>query len=272
MKFVIDSKTNYKKPYLGTAMTSEILVIGHTDSGRSSGFNQDAHIITELGGRPHAVITAIKATLHKDSKEAPLIQVSPEHLRKQMEVCMETHSIHAGKIGYLGTIPTIETVSALIAEVKKKQHFPVVLDPMILGVNRSRMYDKPTMDTLKRDLFILADIIVPSVAEGEALTGMEVQTMDDLRHMADMLLTLGPKAVYVRGAQFEKGTVVDILATDSTQLTFTTPILRAFHNENADKGSITSAGIAIGLAHNWPYTRTIEHMLNYIRQNFLEDL
>ncbi len=253
-------------------MTSDILIIGHTDSGRSSGLNQDAHIITTMGAHPHTVVTAIKATLYEDENEKPLVEIDPDVIEKQMTICLQTRPIHAAKIGYLGTIPAIEKVSALIANAKKNQHLPIVVDPMIIGVNRSYMYDKPTIDALKRDLFILADIIIPSVAEAQAMTGMEIQTMDDLRHVADMLLTLGPKAVFVRGAQFEKGTVVDLLATDSTQLAFNTPILRAFHNETADKGSIASAGIAIGLAHNWPYTRTIEHMLDYVRQNFLEDL
>ena len=56
----------------------------------------------------------------------------------------------------------------------------------------------------------IADVITPNVSEAEALIGNQIQTMEELRESAKLIMNLGPKAIVITGG-FESGPATDLV-------------------------------------------------------------
>lgn len=250
---------------------SNILCIGTIDNTQKDGLAQDACSVRDLKNQVFLAASAVH-TSQEGSDHGKFYHIPTDILLSQVKECLHYQQIHAVKIGYLGTADVIEGLAELLVNYKKDHHLPLVIDPSILSSHKKQLIDKKALDSLKRDLILHADIITPSANEGVFLTGLEIpQSQDDMHHMADMLLTLGPKAVFLRGGKFQEGNDTDILATDSTHLAFQSLALSA-RGSVETLGSIVSSAIAVGLAQNRPFEKTIEQSLDYVRSYFLETI
>lgn len=70
------------------------------------------------------------------------------------------------------------------------------------------------LETLKRDLFPLATLITPNIPEVRALTGRQVESLQDVREAAVELLGFGSKAVLVKGGHTIASSELDDSCTD----------------------------------------------------------
>lgn len=248
---------------------NNILCIGAIDNTKRDGIAQDACTVRDLKGQ--AFLAASAAHVSESGKDS-FHHIPVEIVLAQVKECLYNQQIHAVKIGYLGCYEIIEGLADLLVTYKKDKHLPLIIDPSILNSRKEQLIDKKALDSLKRDLILHADIITPSINEGVFLTGLDTaRSQDDMHHMADMLLTLGPKAVFLRGGQFESNKDTDILATDSTHLAFKS--LSLSHKSQIETlGGVVSSAIAVGLAQNRPFEKTIETTLDYVRSYFLETI
>lgn len=146
-------------------------------------------------------------------------------ITKQIEQSFVSWPIKAIKTGYMGDADTVEAICASLSRLKKEHDIPLIVDPSIISSDDERYIDKAGLNILKRDLVLIADLITLSVKEAELLTGMEIKDIDDMHKAAEMPLTLGSKAVFIRGGDFMQSEVVDLLVTDSAHITFNQPRL-----------------------------------------------
>jgi hydroxymethylpyrimidine/phosphomethylpyrimidine kinase len=66
---------------------------------------------------------------------------------------------------------------------------------------------------LRERLLPLAAVLTPNIPEAEALTGMTIDGVDAMRRAAAVLLSMGPRAVLLKGGHLEGATLVDVLTT-----------------------------------------------------------
>ena len=86
------------------------------------------------------------------------------------------------------------------------------------------------VDALRRELLPRAGrVITPNLPEAEALSGMTIVTVADMRLAASALLALGVPAVLLKGGHLTGDDIVDLLATPDGIEAFSSPRIHTRH-------------------------------------------
>jgi hydroxymethylpyrimidine/phosphomethylpyrimidine kinase len=117
--------------------------------------------------------------------------------------------------------------------------------------------------TLRRRLLPLAAVITPNLPEAEALAGMTITSVADMRVAAHALLALGVPAVLVKGGHLPSDTLVDVLATVDGIEEFTGARVQTRHTHGT--GCTTASAIAAGLAQGMSLRESVIRARAYVR-------
>ncbi|HEY2483311.1 MAG TPA: bifunctional hydroxymethylpyrimidine kinase/phosphomethylpyrimidine kinase [Caulobacteraceae bacterium] len=230
-----------------------VLVIAGSDSGGGAGIQADVKTVTALGGYAASAITAV--TVQNTLGVKAIHLMPPELVAAQACAVLDDIGADAIKLGMLGD------AAATIAEVLQAwPGVPVVLDPVMLAKDGTVLADG--IDALKFRLLPLAALITPNAPEAAALTGLTVETTDDLRRAGEALLQTGAQAVLMKGGHIAGDTIIDVLMTAGGETTFEGPRLatRHTHGTGCTLASACAVGLAQGLtleaavARAWGYT------------------
>ena len=91
-----------------------------------------------------------------------------------------------------------------------------------------------------------AAVLTPNAPEAEALTGLAVETTDDLRRAGEALLTSGARAALMKGGHVPGETVIDILMTAAGETLLEGPRIATRHTHGT--GCTLASACAVGLA------------------------
>jgi len=230
-----------------------VLVIAGSDSGGGAGVQADIKTVTALGGYAASAITAV--TVQNTLGVSAILRIDPALVAAQARAVLEDIGADAIKIGMLGD------AALAVAEVLEAWPLiPVVLDPVMLAKDGTALTDG--LEPLKSRLASRAALLTPNAPEAAALTGLSVETTDDLRRAGEALLQAGIQAVLMKGGHIAGDTVVDILMTPGGETTFEGPRLdtRHTHGTGCTLASACAVGLAQGLtleaavARAWGYT------------------
>jgi hydroxymethylpyrimidine/phosphomethylpyrimidine kinase len=112
-------------------------------------------------------------------------------------------------------------------------------------------------------LLPLAALITPNAPEAAALTGLRVESVDDMERAADHLLALGASAVLVKGGHLPGDTIVDLLRTadgEAARFEHARIATRSTHGT----GCTLSAAIACGVAHGFTLRNAVERAEDFV--------
>ena len=182
-----------------------ILTIAGSDSGAGAGIQADLKTIAALGGYGLCVITAL--TAQNSLGVAGIFAPPPEFAVKQLETVLNDFRVAAAKTGMLFSGPIITALAGIL----KNKTFPLVVDPVCVSQSGHRLLEPDAVRVLTRELLPLADLLTPNKPEAELLTGMEIHGPDDIGPVLDKLLSLGPKAVLLKGGHFQGQAMIDWL-------------------------------------------------------------
>lgn len=255
------------------AFYTNVMTIGTLFCRTGEGINRDIRTLVEAGHRARPIITAIDPSdsVAIDKESAHFIP--PETVYEQIKQTMQNWPVHAVKVGYVGRAPMIEAVSRAIEEFVLPQRIPVVVDPAILNSTGEKNLGKQGLDALKKDLILNADLLVPSVKEAEILTGMEIRDPDALQAAAEMLLTLGPKSIFMRGGEMDENRVIDVLVTESSAVEYVQPkLMKSGVHGARGYGGVIGCMMAAGMAQGRDFELMIQEALNRVRIMFLSDM
>jgi hydroxymethylpyrimidine/phosphomethylpyrimidine kinase len=239
-------------------MNGRVLVVAGSDSGGGAGIQADIKTVTALGGFAATAVTAL--TAQNTLGIFGIMPVEASFVRQQIDVVLADIGADCVKTGMLVSAEVIETlVEALEASAP---HVPLVVDPVMVSSSGERLLDREAVDTLKRRLLPRTTVVTPNVPEAEALTGMTVRDIDDMRRAADMLLTLGVKAAVVKGGHLDGNTVCDVIATEAGSYTLSSPRIETRHTHGT--GCTLASAIATGLAQGMSLCPAIERARRYL--------
>jgi hydroxymethylpyrimidine/phosphomethylpyrimidine kinase len=241
-------------------MKGRVLIVAGSDSGGGAGIQADIKTVTALDGY---AATAVSALTAQNTKGVfGVIPVPPEFIAQQMRLVIEDIGVDAVKTGMLHSVAVIDTVAAVLAELAPK--VPLIVDPVIAAKDGTRLLDIDAVAALKRNLVVGAAVLVPNIPEAEALSGMTIRDVDDMRHAASALLTLGPDAVLLKGGHLDADTVIDVLATADGFKLFEGPWIDSRHTHGT--GCTLASAIATGLAQGLDVTDAVERGRLYVRR------
>jgi hydroxymethylpyrimidine/phosphomethylpyrimidine kinase len=245
-------------------MKGRVLIIAGSDSGGGAGIQADLKTVTALDGYGATAITALTA---QDTTGVHAIQgVELAFIARQIELSLGDIGADAIKTGMLQTADVIETV--VDALERHGPLIPVVVDPVMVAKGGASLLDMAAVDVLKRRLLPRAAVLTPNIPETEALTGRKVVSIEDMRAAALDLLTMGPRAVLVKGGHREGSTVVDLLA----QMVEGEPRVEIFRSKRIDTrhthgtGCSLASAIATGIAQELDLVSAVRRARAYVLQ------
>jgi len=211
-----------------------VLTIAGLDPSGGAGIVADIKTIASLGGFPAAALTSI--TYQNTTGVFGAEHQTATTLRAQVEPIVHDLNVAGAKTGMLPTAEIVAEVARLFSE--EKLPAPVV-DPVVVATSGDVLIDNEAFQILKTKLFPLARVVTPNIPEAEKLAGFRIEREDDMRRAAEVIHSIGARAVLVKGGH--RGVAIDILLSNDG--TFT-----EFRGEYLDVGEIHGSGCTLSAA------------------------
>jgi hydroxymethylpyrimidine/phosphomethylpyrimidine kinase len=225
---------------ISVAAIPRVLIIAGSDSGGGAGIQADLKTISALGAFGMTAITAL--TAQNTTGVYGVVEMPPEFVVQQIEVCVSDIGCDAVKTGMLSSATLIEVVATKIREY---QLDPLVVDPVMIAKSGAPLLKPDAIDALKTKLLPLATIATPNLHEAGALTGREIQTLVQMKEAARAIHGMGPRNVVVKGGHLAS-VATDVLFDGSEVTEFHAERVKTKHTHGT--GCIFASAIAACLA------------------------
>ncbi|MQA33477.1 bifunctional hydroxymethylpyrimidine kinase/phosphomethylpyrimidine kinase [Modestobacter roseus] len=191
-------------------MTAAVaLTVAGSDPSGGAGIQADLKTFSALGAYGTAVLTAL--TAQNTRGVTGVHGVPADFVGEQLRALFADVTVHATKLGMLGTAEVVREVAAALAD---RPGGPVVCDPVMVATSGDRLISAEAVDAVRSDLLPVSDLITPNVPEAAALLGIDpATTVAELPDQARALLALGPAAVLLKGGHLGGAESVDVLVT-----------------------------------------------------------
>ena len=244
-------------------MNGRVLIVAGSDSGGGAGIQADIKTVTALGGYAATAVTAL--TAQNTEGVFGVVPVDPDFIRQQMTLVLDDIGADAVKTGMLHDAAVIDAVSDVLDDLDDR--IPVVVDPVMVAQSGASLLESEAVQTLVRRLALRATLLTPNVHEAERLTGLTIRSLADMKHAAGMMLTIGCKAVLLKGGHLGGDTVVDVLAREEEVVQFENPRIETphLHGTGCTLASAIATGLAQGLSLHNAYSRARAYLQEAIR-------
>ena len=170
-----------------------VLTIAGSDSSGRAGIQADLRTLAMLGVHAATALTAITA---QNARGVIAIEpIAADLVTAQIE-SVAAEALDATKIGMLATAAIVEAVAAAVEDLELPL---VVLDPVLASSSGARLLDHDGVQTLMLELLPRVLVVTPNLPEAEALSGVRIQSADDVRRAAKQLHAMGAANVIIKG-------------------------------------------------------------------------
>ncbi len=247
---------------MNTQTTSKIpvaLTIAGSDSGGGAGIQADLRTFAFHCVHGTSAITCVTA---QNTLEVARVDAMPiEAVVAQIRAVVEDIGVQAAKTGML---LNEEIIAAVAEEVEALQIDNLVVDPVMVSRTGAQLISDDAVQTLRHVLIPKAAIVTPNRYEAQILTGLEINSLDDMKAAAQMIhRELGAKTVLVKGGGMQgnlRG--VDIYFDGQNLETVTTKQVDT--NNTHGTGCTLSAAIAANLARGKDLLTSVQQAKNYL--------
>ena len=221
---------------------ARVLTIAGSDSGGGAGIQADLKTFAALGCYGMSAISAL--TAQNTVGVQGIHAVPAEFLKAQIQSVVEDMGVDAVKIGMLPSPNSVEVLAWAIDHYKLTN---VVLDPVMVATSSDRLIGNETVQVMVRELFPRVSLITPNLDEAALLLGRDIASAEALFFAAQELLTIGCKAVLLKGGHLLGDDVVDVLVQhDAHPKRFESPRIASYNVHGT--GCTLSSAIAAFLA------------------------
>ena len=238
------------------------LTIAGSDSGGGAGIQADLKTFAAHRVFGTSAITAVTA---QNTLGVTMWRAMPTDLvTAQIEAVAGDIGADAVKIGMLASAAIVEAVAATIAELDLPH---VVVDPVMVAKGGDRLLEEDAVAAMRTELLPRAHIVTPNVPEAEALSGLTIRSLEDMRAAGERILKLGPRVVLVKGGHLEGPESVDVACTANGTFELRGPRIasRHTHGTGCTLSSAIAANLALGLDDRTALTRAREYLEGAIR-------
>lgn len=151
------------------------LTIAGSDSSGGAGIQADIKTMTLNGVFAMSAITAL--TAQNTTGVTDIMEATPEFLAEEIDAVFTDIYPDAVKIGMVSSAGLIELIAAKLREYGAKH---IVVDPVMVATSGAKLLRDDAIDTLKRALLPLAEVVTPNIPEAEILSGMSISGAADM--------------------------------------------------------------------------------------------
>lgn len=218
------------------------LTIAGSDSGGGAGIQADLKAFSALGAYGASVITAVTA---QNTRAVTAVHGVPmDMITAQIEAVLTDLDVNAIKAGMLFSAEIIEAVAGLLSTCQ----IPIVLDPVMVAKSGDNLLQRDAVEAMIAHMLPLADVLTPNLPEAATLLGVsEAATPADVEAQGNALLSLGPKAVLMKGGHSVGDLCTDLLLRkDGAPVVLSAKRIKTKNTHGT--GCTLSSAIAAGLA------------------------
>jgi len=186
------------------------LTIAGSDSGGGAGIQADLKTFAALGVYGMTAVTAVTVQNTKGVSEHE--ELSPHLVAEQIRAVATDLGVDAAKTGMLASAPIVAAVAEAIEETAIAK---LVVDPVAVSKHGHALLAEDAVGALRDRILPLAVLVTPNLPEAGRLAGFPVETRDDMRRAAEVILAAGPGAVLVKGGHLAEpgASAADLLRT-----------------------------------------------------------
>ena len=232
------------------------LTIAGSDSSGGAGIQADIKTMTANGVYAMSAITAL--TAQNTTGVTGIMEVSPAFLAEQLDAVFTDIFPDAVKTGMVSSSGLIRTIAEKLKQYGARN---LVIDPVMVATSGARLISEEAIETLKTELLPLATVITPNIPEGEVLSGMTIQSEDDMVTAAKKIYELYGPAVLLKGGHS---------LNDANDLLYDGDKAAWFYGKRIDNpnthgtGCTLSSAIASNLAKGYDLEKAVKAAKNYI--------
>jgi len=234
-----------------------VLSIAGFDPTGGAGVGADLKVLAAHNCYGVAVVTCL--TVQNTDGFERRHDVPAALLSEQIAALAEDIPLAGIKVGMLGCAANVEAVAATV------ERYPppfLVLDPLLRSANGAELLEAAGVQLLRQRLLPRATVVTPSMEEAEALTGQQVQTVEEIKAAAVALHRAYGVQVVITGGHLEK---LQDLFYDGSQFTaFAGDRIRSQNTHGAS--CAFSTAVAANLALGKPVPDSVVLAKAYVAQ------
>lgn len=232
-----------------------VLTVAGSDSGGGAGIQADLKTMLALGVHGMSVITAVTAQNSLGVQGA--WELPADAVRAQYRSVVDDIGVQAVKTGMLASAELVETVAELLSGTDA----PAVVDPVGVSKHGDSLLAASALDAVRTKLLPVAALATPNLDEVAQLTGIHVESEDDMRRAADAVLGYGPTWALIKGGHLS-GDAVDLLSDGTEEHWLRSPRLDNRHTHGT--GCTLASAVASGLAQGQTVPQAVTSAKEYI--------
>ena len=242
----------------------KVLTIAGSDSGAGAGIQADLKTFAANGVYGTSAITAITAQTTRGVKK--IFPLAPGIVAAQIDAVAEDIGADAVKTGMLCNAAIVEIVARKIREHRLTN---LVVDPVMVAKSGDLLLRKDAITALKRKLIPLAAVVTPNVPEAVALTGIQLNRMENFKEAARRILDMGAKSVVIKGGH-RQGPAADLFYDGRNFREFGARRIRTrnTHGTGCTFASAIAANLAKGLKPEQAVERAKDYLTRAIEQSY----
>ena len=232
------------------------LTIAGSDCSGGAGIQADMKTMTMNGVYAMSAITALTA---QNTTGVRAIQEStPDFLKQQLDAIFEDIYPDAVKIGM---VASSELICVIADRLKYYDAKNVVVDPVMVATSGSALMKNDAVQTLIEELLPLAILVTPNIPEAQVLSGLTIETKEDMVTAAKQIGDSYHCAVLLKGGH-SINDANDLLYANGELVWFEG---KRINNPNTHgTGCTLSSAIASNLAKGFTLAESVQRAKDYI--------
>jgi hydroxymethylpyrimidine/phosphomethylpyrimidine kinase len=190
-----------------------------------------------------------------------------EGIERQIDAVVADIGVDAAKTGMLSQPEVIELVAAKIKQYNIRH---LVVDPVMVAKSGASLLAASARHALRTVLIPLSAVVTPNIPEAEAITGMRISTLEDMKTAAQRIVEeFGARSAVVKGGHMT-GEPTDVLFDGSEFSLFTAARYETRHTHGT--GCTFSAAITAELAKGRTLQEAVETAKVFISEAIRDEL
>ena len=235
------------------------MAIAGSDSGGGAGIQADIKAISACGSYAACAITAV--TVQNTLGVKAVFPVPVEIISAQIDAVLQDIGADAIKIGMLHSPECANCVADSLLRNKAEN---IVLDPVMVSTSGHTLLMKEAVKVLKERLLPIARIITPNIPEAQVLSGEAIESIDDMKSVAQSLSQGYGTCVLLKGGHLKGEKSVDILYNNATSSFREYETQRIETRNTHGTGCTLSSAIASYLAQGYALEEAVGLAKDYL--------
>ena len=232
------------------------LTIAGSDCSGGAGIQADLKTMTMNGVYAMSAVTAL--TAQNTTGVRAIQETTPEFLKQQIDAVFEDIYPDAVKIGMVASSELIRVIADRLRYFDAKN---IVVDPVMVATSGSALMKNDAVQTLIEELLPISTLVTPNIPEAQVLSGMTIETKEDMMDAAKQIGDNYHCAVLLKGGHS---------INDANDLLYANGELMWFEGKRIDNpnthgtGCTLSSAIASNLAKGFTLIESVQKAKDYI--------